>query len=76
MKLPSIGFVLVIWLDGFEHCPRGFSHLDDAVTVAKKLMEAEEKNGHPKFINAKPSKSGNLKWENSEKAYFEISKTY
>lgn len=72
----QIGFVLNIYLSGVDSYPRGFTHLDDAITVAKKLMKQEEMNGHPKFLNAKPSKLGNLKWENSEKSYFEISKIY
>lgn len=72
----QVNFVLSIYLSGFNQVERGFTHLEDAVTIARKLMDQEEKNGHPKFVNAKPIKFGDLKWKNPEGAYFEISKTY
>lgn len=71
-KIPPTRFILHMWLKGYEEViSRGFSNLDDAIIVAHKLMAIEEKSGHPNFWLSR-----NLKWENSEGSYFEITQIY
>jgi hypothetical protein len=69
-----IEFVLKIYLDGIDQTRRGFTHLEDAVTCAKKDMEFAEKSGHP-FFSVKGDPKGDLVWGNSEHAEFRISKS-